>query len=89
VRKKSPREQAEKLSFRLTKEYADLVYQVAEASGLTPNQVGRMATMFMVRNRFHEYPEKFVRVEASHNKLVDAVIRLTKDFNEAVYREGE
>lgn len=82
MKKRIRPEQAEKLSFRLTPEYARLVFQVAEASGLTPNQVGRMATMFMVRNRFHEFPERFGRME-------DALIRLTRDFNDAVYREGE
>lgn len=82
MKKKVRPQQAEKLTFRLTPEYAELVYKLADSSGLTPNQVGRMATMFMVRNRFHEFPEKFARIE-------DAVIRLTRDFNEAVVREGE
>jgi len=82
MKKKTTRQQAEKLSYRLSEEYAELVGAMAEESGLTPNQIGRMATMFMVRNRFHEFPEKFGRVE-------NALIRLTKDFNEAVYREGE
>jgi len=81
-KKKTSREQAEKLTFRLTAEYAELVYKLAESAGLTPNQVGRMTTMFMVRNRFDEFPEKFGRVE-------NALIRLTRDFNDAVYREGE
>lgn len=75
--KKSPKEQAEKLTFRLAPQYAAKVAEICEASGLTPNQFGRVATMAMAQNRFLDLADTMTRME-------DVLIRFRNDFNNAV-----
>ncbi|QDV43905.1 hypothetical protein Enr13x_37650 [Stieleria neptunia] len=48
--RKSKREQAEKLSFRLAPRYAEKVFEAATAAGISPNQFGRIATMIVAQN---------------------------------------
>jgi len=88
VKKKTAREQAAKLTFRLDEEYAGLVAQLSETTGIAPNLLGRMAIVLMVKNRLHEFPERLKRVEDCSERLNDSVIRLIKDFNDAVYEEA-
>ena len=80
-KRKPPEQQVEKLSFRLWPPYTDKVYQIAQAIGITPNQFGRVATMTVADQGLLELPERLARIE-------DELIRLRKDFNEAV-RDGE
>lgn len=88
MRKKTAREQSVKLTFRLDEEYAGLVAQLSEATGIAPNLLGRMAIVLMVKNRLHEFPERMKRVEDCSERLNETVIRLIKDFNDAVYEEA-
>ena len=72
--------QAEKLTFRLAPQYAEKVYRMAEEADITPNQLGRIATMAVVNNGFLELSEKMARME-------DQLIRLRQDFNDVVIEE--
>lgn len=76
-RKVPPEIQAEKLSFRLAPQYAARVARTASAAGVTPNQFGRIATMAVANNGFLDLGEKL-------NRLEDQLIRLRRDFNEAI-----
>ena len=78
--RKSRREQAEKLTFRLTPRYAEKVFESATAAGVSPNQFGRLATMAIAQHGFLGLSDRLARME-------EQLIRLRKDFNDAVYRE--
>lgn len=75
--KKTIHEQSEKLTFRLSPRYAEKVFRVSKAAGITPNQFGRVATMAMAENRFLELAEKMERMEGELSSL-------RQDFNDAV-----
>jgi multidrug resistance efflux pump len=79
-KKKAPAEQVEKLTFRLWPPYTEKVFRSAQAVGISPNQFGRVATMTVADQGLLELPERLARIE---NEL----IRLRKDFNEAVRNE--
>lgn len=80
--RKSRREQAEKLTFRLTPVYAEKVFESSSAAGLSPNQFGRMATMAIAQHGFLGLSDRLARME-------EQLIRLRKDFNDAVYQEDK
>ena len=73
--------QADKLTFRLWSPYSDKVLQRASAAGLSPNQYGRLATMAMVDAGLLQLADKIGRLE-------NEMIRLRRDFNDAVACEG-
>lgn len=82
MRKKPSKQSANKLSFRLSPEYAEVVEKLAAEAGVNPNTFGRVATMAMAVSRFHDLVGKMGRIE-------DELIRLRKDFNDAVVGEVE
>ena len=69
--------EVEKLTFRLWSPYTSLVAERAKAVRLTPNQFARVATMSFADNQLLEVQQQMSRIE-------DALIRLRKDFNNAV-----
>lgn len=73
--------QADKLTFRLWSPYSDKVLQRANAAGLSPNQYGRLATMAMADAGLLQLAEKLGRLE-------NEMIRLRRDFNDAVTTES-
>ena len=73
--------QADKLTFRLWSPYSDKVLQRANAVGLSPNQYGRLATMAMADAGLLQIADKLGRLE-------NEMIRLRRDFNDAVAHEG-
>ena len=73
--------QADKLTFRLWSPYSDKVLQRANAAGLSPNQYGRLATMAMADAGLLQLADKLGRLE-------NEMIRLRRDFNDAVAPEG-
>ena len=79
-RKRSPREQAEQLTFRLAPQYAEKVYRMSEAAGISPNQFGRIATMAVANNGFLELSQKMARME-------DQLIRFRQEFKEVVIED--
>lgn len=87
MKKRSVIEQAKRLTFRLDDELASGVAELAEATGIAPNLLGRMAVIVFVKNRLHELPERMYRIESTTNQLNESVIRLIKDFNDAVVDE--
>lgn len=72
--------QAEKLTFRLAPRYAEKVVEAAKAAGVTPNQFGRIATMAVAQNGFLALSDRLGLIE-------EELIRLRKDFNDAVVEE--
>jgi multidrug resistance efflux pump len=76
-KRKPPAEQVDKLTFRLFPPYTEKVFQSAQAVGVSPNQFGRIATMTVADHGLLELSERLNRIE-------DHLIRLRKDFNEAV-----
>lgn len=75
--RKTGREQAEKLTFRLAPAYAKKVYEAATAAGISPNQFGRVATMAIAENGFLNMSRRLAIVE-------EELIRLRRDFNDVV-----
>ena len=69
--------QATQLSFRLWSPYSDRVVEQANTAGIKPTQFARLATMAMVDNGLLSHNDRLKRIE-------DELIRLRKDFNEAV-----
>jgi hypothetical protein len=65
------------LSFRLWAPYSEWVSEQAKAAGIKPTQLARLATMAMVDSGLLSQSERLQRIE-------DELIRLRKDFNEAV-----
>ena len=80
VRKANARPQADKLTFRLWSPYNERVLFKAKSAGLTPNQFGRLATMAMADNELLQVSERMARLE-------NEMIRLRKDFNDAVCKD--
>ena len=76
-KRNSEMERGEKLTFRLAPRYAARVVEVANAAGISPNQFGRIATMAVAQNGFLGLSESQARIE-------EQLIRLRKDFNEAI-----
>lgn len=79
-RKRSVKEQAEKLSFRLAPQYAEKLARVSEEAGLTPNQLGRIATMQLVNSESLKVAERIARLE-------DSLLRFRAEFQAAVHEE--
>ncbi len=77
AQKKSPKEEIEKLTFRLWPPYTVRVAEQAKAVRLTPNQFARVATMALADSGLLELNDRVRRIE-------DELIRLRRDFNEAV-----
>ena len=65
------------LSFRLWEPYSNRVLEQSKAAGIKPTQFARLATMAMVDSGLLAVSERLRRIE-------DELIRLRKDFNEAV-----
>ncbi|MCA9139391.1 MAG: hypothetical protein KDB00_21600 [Planctomycetales bacterium] len=78
--KKSKSEKAQFIAFRLSRAYAEKLASLAEAANLTPNQISRIATMHMVNNGLLSLSERIEFVS-------DELIRLRRDFNDAVVNE--
>lgn len=68
---------ATQLSFRLWDPYSERVVKQAKAAGIKPTQLARIATMVMVDSGLFSQKERLQRIE-------DELIRLRKDFNDAV-----
>lgn len=81
TKKKSIKEQAEKLSFRVAPAYAERVAAICEDAGLTPNQLGRIALMQLVNTNGLKIADRMARVEEN-------LLRFRAEFNAAIYLEA-
>jgi hypothetical protein len=75
VRKVSPVEKAEKISFRLWPPYTERITKMAEAAKLRPNQFARMATMAVADNGLLDLNNRLKCIE-------EVLIRLRMDVNQ-------
>lgn len=78
--RKSKREQAEKLSFRLAPRYAEKVFEAATAAGVSPNQFGRIATMIVAQNGLLGLTEEIHGVR-------EEVARFRRDLDEVMFED--
>lgn len=68
---------SDKITFRLWPPYTDRVQEMADAAKLKPNQFARLATISIADGGLLNVAQRMERIE---NEL----IRLRKDFNQAV-----
>ena len=75
-------EQCEKITSRFSKEHARRIAQQCEETGIRPAVYLRLAGM-----AFADF--KFLDLATKMQNVADEQARLRRDFNDAVYREGE
>ena len=73
--KKSPEEQAERVSFRLDDLSAEKVAKAAKAEGISPHVYSRIATRAFVNHSFLDLAGRMARIE-------DQLIRVRKELSE-------
>lgn len=79
---KSLVEQCEKVTIRFSKADAEKIASECERNGLKPAVYLRLASISFTKN-------KFLDVFSLVRQVADEQVRLRRDFNDAVYREGE
>lgn len=82
VNRKSPRTAVEKISFRLFPPYTERIVEQATLAKVNPNQLARIATMAAADGGLLNLSERLQRIE-------DELIRLRRDFNQAIIVESE
>ncbi|TWU62351.1 hypothetical protein V7x_40800 [Crateriforma conspicua] len=81
-RPQPPACEVEKVTFRLFAPYDNLVAKQAQAARMKPNQFARIATMCVADGQLLNLSERMGRIE-------DELIRLRRDFNNAVDHSGD
>ena len=81
-RAKPEHRDVDKVTFRLFAPYDSLVAKQAQAARMKPNQFARIATMCVADGQLLNLSERMGRIE-------DELIRLRRDFNDAVDRSTE
>jgi len=79
---KSEKRDVDKVTFRLFAPYDSLVAKQAQAARMKPNQFARIATMCVADGQLLNLSERMGRIE-------DELIRLRRDFNDAVDRSSD
>ncbi len=82
VNRKSPQTAVEKISFRLFPPYTERIVEQATLAKVNPNQLARIATMAAADGGLLNLSERLQRIE-------DELIRLRRDFNQAIIVESE
>ncbi|QEG35907.1 hypothetical protein [Bythopirellula goksoeyrii] len=75
-------EQCEKVTIRFTKSQAERIAAECELNGMKPSVYLRLASMSFTNS-------KFLDVFSLVSQVAEEQVRFRRDFNEAVYREGE
>lgn len=80
--RKQPRTSIQKITFRLFPPYTERIVEQASLARVNPNQLARIATMAAADGGLLNMNERLQRIE-------DELIRLRRDFNQAIVVDTE